>query len=288
MESFDFSDPVVQKILFSVGAIVFNYFITFWVIRFINNKVDDFKRRHRSRRYTYYLATLINFVILVLIWADRTGTITTYLGFLSAGLALALHDVILNLAGWVLIMLRRPFGLGDRIEWDSVKGDVIDIRVFYTSLLEIGNWVDSDQSTGRIVHIPNSNIFREALFNYTRGFEYLWNELKFLVTYESDWEKAKEIILETAEQEGEEIQELAKRKIKLMSKRYMIKYSKFSPIVYLDTADSGVEITLRYLTTARGRRLVESRIREVILKKFAQESEIDFAYPTTRFYTTEE
>ncbi|WP_408955856.1 mechanosensitive ion channel family protein [Natroniella sp. ANB-PHB2] len=288
MESFDFSEPVVQKILFSVGFIVFNYFITFWVIRFINSKVDDFKRRHRSRRYTYYLATLITFMILVLIWADRTDTITTYLGFLSAGLALALHDVILNLAGWVLIILRRPFGLGDRIEWDGVKGDVIDVRVFYTSLLEVGNWVDSDQSTGRIVHIPNSNIFRESLFNYTRGFEYLWNEIKFLVTYESDWEKAKEIILETAQQEGEEIQELAKRKIKAMSKRYMIKYSKFSPIVYLNIADSGVEITLRYLTTVRRRRVIQSRVNEIILKKFEQEAEVDFAYPTTRLYTTEE
>ena len=114
---------------------------------------------------------------------------------IGAGIALALQDVILSVAGWFLIIVRRPFQVGDRIELGGVKGDVIDIRLLQTSLLEIGNWVDADQSTGRIVHCPHSLVFKEPLFNYTKGFEFIWNEIKIPLTFESNWKKGKEIIL---------------------------------------------------------------------------------------------
>jgi small-conductance mechanosensitive channel len=285
----DINDPLIQKILLSVGVVVITYLIGFGIVRFINSKVEDFKRRHQARRITYYSVFFIILIFILLIWLDRPSTLTTYLGVLSAGLALALHQVLLNIAGWILILLRRPFGLGDRIEWNQVQGDVIDIRVFYTTLLEVGNWVEADQSTGRLVHIPNSNIFNASLFNYTRGFGCIWNEIKFLVTFESDWEKAKEIILETGyEQSEEEIEARAKKRIYEMSKNYMIKYGKFTPITYVDIKGSGVQITLRYLTTVRMRRVLENNISESILKKFSQEPNIEFAYQTSRIYRRSE
>lgn len=287
--SLNFNDPLVQKVLLSIVVVFTIYLIGFLVVRFINSKVDDFKRRHQARRITYYIGLFIIMIFMLLIWLERPSTLTTYLGFLSAGLALALHQVLLNIAGWILILLRRPFGLGDRIEWDKVQGDVIDIRVFYTTLLEVGNWVEADQSTGRLVHIPNSTIFNAPLYNYTRGFGCVWNEIKFLVSFESNWRKAKEIILEIGyEQSEDEIEGKARKRIYEMSKNYMIKYGKFTPITYVDIKESGVQITLRYLTFVRKRRMSENDISESILERFSQENDIEFAYPTSRIYRRNE
>ncbi|AGB41693.1 small-conductance mechanosensitive channel [Halobacteroides halobius DSM 5150] len=274
-----------NKIFFSLGVVIFNYFLTWIIIKLINQRVDNFKLRHSARRWTYYLLFFITIIILIFIWLKRTISLTTYIGFLSAGLTLALHQVVLDIAGWLVVIINRPFSLGDRIEWDNVQGDVIDIGVFYTTLLEVGEWVRGDQSTGRLVRIPNSTVFKAPLYNYTKGFGCVWNETEVLVTFESNWKKAKELMLTIAKDEMEEnIEEKAKRRIKEMSKNYMIKYGVFTPITYVNIKESGVEIVVRYLASVRQRRMVDQRIQERILDKFNSESEINLAYPTTRIY----
>ncbi|GAB6137088.1 mechanosensitive ion channel family protein [Halanaerobaculum tunisiense] len=273
------------KLILSLVVIISSYFLTLLIIRFINRQIDTLKRRHQARRSTYYLMTVITIIILLFIWLQQKISLTTYLGFLSAGLTLALHQVLLNIVGWLLLIFKRPFSLGDRIEWSETQGDVIDIGVFYTTLLEVGNRIAAEQSTGRLVQMPNANLFKEPVFNYTRGFGCIWNETEILITFESDWQKAREIMLEIVNQEKEEgVEDRAKKRVKEMSKNYMIKYSAFTPITYLDIESSGVQITLRYLTSVRQRRTVEDRIYERILVSFAQEPDIDLAYPTKRVY----
>jgi small-conductance mechanosensitive channel len=164
----------------------------------------------------------------------------------------------------------------------GVKGDVIDIRLFQTSLLEIGNWVDSDQSTGRIVHIPNSAIFKKEIYNYNRGFEFIWNEIKLLVTFESDWKRAEEIMLDRARALGGGMEEVVKKKIAAMTRRYMIHYDKLTPIVYVAIRESGVEVTLRYLTEAKQRRSTHDSLCRGILDDIAKEGRVQLAYPTYR------
>lgn len=110
---------------------------------------------------------------------------------LSAGIAIALKDPITDLAGWVFILWWKPFEVGDRIQLEDNAGDVIVIRIFQFTIIEIGNWVDADQSMGSILHIPNSKVFLEVLANYSIGFNYIWHEIGVLVTFESDWQKAK-------------------------------------------------------------------------------------------------
>src|SRR3989441_12617332 len=110
-----------------------------------------------------------------------------------SGLAIALKDPVTNLAGWIFIVWRRPFEVSDRVEIGGHKGDVIDIRLLQFTLNEIGNWVNADQSSGRIIHIPNGKVFTEPVANYDKGFKYIWNEVPVLVTFESDWRQAKAI-----------------------------------------------------------------------------------------------
>ncbi len=270
------------KLWQTIFIIVIGYIILFVLIRIINVRIKDIKQRHTARKNTIYSVTIIITIMIFIIWIQNLNSLTIYLGVLSAGLALALQEVILSMAGWVLILVRRPFEVGDRIELNGIQGDVIDIRMFQTSLLEIGNWVDADQSTGRIVHIPNSMIFKSESFNYSRGFEFIWNEIPILLTFESDWKKGKELMLLHAQELSEGVEDNLQRKIEVMKNRYMIYYGKLTPIVYVNIKDSGIELTLRYLTEAKKRRASQDALCQNILEEFQKEPTVNFAYPTYR------
>ncbi|PKP57527.1 mechanosensitive ion channel protein MscS, partial [Candidatus Atribacteria bacterium HGW-Atribacteria-1] len=155
---------------------------------------------------------------------------------------------------------------------------------FQFTLLEIGNWVNADQSTGRIIHIPNGMVLSEVLANYSKGFQYIWNEVPVLITFESNWEKAKRILLKIANTHAEHLSKAAEKRVKEASKKFMILYSKLTPIVYTSVKDSGVLLTIRYLCEPQHRRDSEQAIWEDILKEFVQNKDIGFAYPTQRFY----
>ncbi len=213
-----FKNPAIEKLFKSGIALGLVYLALFFVRRLINSLKIEIQKRHQYRKRASYVATLVYVLILIPIWAGSTQQWVTVLSVMGAGVALALHEVLLNRAGWVYIVVRRPYRAGDRIELGSVRGDVIDIQLFQTTLLEIGNWVDGDQSTGRVVHFPHGQIFRNPMYNYTKGFEFLWNELSILVTFESNWEKAKEILLKYGEEESREIQEKVQRKIDRMAR----------------------------------------------------------------------
>ena len=150
--------------------------------------------------------------------------------------------------------------------------------------MEIGNWVNSDQSTGRIINIPNGAIFTEALANYSKGFQYIWNEIPVLITFESDWEQAKSILLEIAIKHAEKLSDTAEKRFHEASRQYLIYYSILTPTVYTSVEDSGVLLTIRYLCEPRKRRGTQETIWEDILKAFSETDDIDFAYPTQRFY----
>jgi small-conductance mechanosensitive channel len=278
------ASPAFLQILLTLIAILVTYLITLIVKRIINRTIKDIKRKHTLRKFTIYIATFLCLVTIILIWIKRVGSVTTIVSVLGAGLTLALHQPITSIAGWLLILIRRPYETGDRVQLGNIKGDVIDIRLFYTSILEIGNWVDADQSTGRVIHCPNGKVFAEPIFNYTRGFEYLWNEIKIIVTFESNWKKAKDVIQEIGSKDYVDLGEKVRAKIKRMSKKYMIHYDKLTPIVWVNIVDFGVELTLRYLTDARKRRSTQDAICHSILDRFDKEPDIDFAYPTYRIY----
>jgi small-conductance mechanosensitive channel len=278
------NSPVFLQIVFSLAAIIITYLITFTVVHIINKTVKDLKRKYTLRKFAIYIGTFICILAIILIWIRRAASVTTIISVIGAGLMLALHQPITSMAGWLLILIRRPYEIGDRIAIGQISGDVIDIRLFYTSFLEIGNWVDADQSTGRIIHCPNGKVFTEPIFNYTRGFEYIWNEIKIVVTFESNWKKAKDIILDIGSKDYMDMGEKVRAKIKTMTKKYMIHYGKLTPIVWTKIVDFGVELTLRYLTEARRRRSTQDAICQDILDKFNKARDIDFAYPTYRIY----
>lgn len=272
------------EILQSIGVILFLWLLRGGLVLLINYRLEDARQRYWWRKVSAYTTVGLAVILLGQIWIGEMRSIATFLGLLSAGLAIALQGPITDLAGWLLILIRRPFEVGDRIQIGEHAGDVIDIRIFQFAMLEIGNWVEADQSTGRIVDVPNRKIFSEALANYTQGFEYIWNELPLVITFESDWEKAKGILQEIVDRHAADTAEAVARQVERATRRFLIKYSKLSPIVYTRVVSHGVQLTVRYLTGVRTRRSSEEQLWEEILRAFAQQPDIDFAYPTQRFY----
>jgi small-conductance mechanosensitive channel len=251
----------------------------------IKRRFTDVKSSYRWRRFILYTYTILLILLIGPIWTRGMTSLTTFLGLASAGIAVAMHDTIANLAGWLFIIWRKPFKVGDRVEIGEIAGDVIYIRIFQFSLIEIGNWVDADQSTGRIVHVPNSKVLREHLANYHIGFEYIWHEIPVLITFESDWKKAKQVLEKITSEDIEQFSDVAQEQIRRAANKYLIFYGALTPIVYTTVKDSGVLLTIRYLVNPRQRRSSEQKIWEAILDAFAKEENIDLAYPTTRFYT---
>jgi small-conductance mechanosensitive channel len=170
-----------DRVFMSLAAVILLWIVHLVVTRLILPRVEDVYVRYRTRKTAGYVIFVIGIIVVGRIWVEGFESLATYLGLLSAGLAIALRDPLVNLAGWAFIMWRKPFEVGDRVEIGSRAGDVIDIRVFQFTLMEIGNWVDADQSTGRIIHIPNGKVFTEPLANYSKGFYYIWNEIPVLI-----------------------------------------------------------------------------------------------------------
>jgi small-conductance mechanosensitive channel len=263
-----------------VGALVV---LRWLVLRTVRARIELGSAQFRTKKWVGYVVTLIGVLGLARIWFGGTGGLGTYLGILSAGIAIALASVLENLAGWVFLVSRRPFRVGDRIEIEGMAGDVVDIRAFRFSMLEIRNWVDADQSTGRLVHVPNGRVFTKALANFTEGFPYIWDEIAVMVTFESDWHRAERIVTEALGAHAPDTNDPAiVNAIRDAGHQYLIRYRHLTPTTYVKAAASGVTIAGRYLVGVRSRRSVSDAMWRTILDAFAAEPTVDLAYPTTR------
>lgn len=275
------------RLLISVILVVVVSTIYSAVMKRLHEKMVDMERYYTYKKRTGNILAASCIVFIGMLWIDEFKNLSTFLGLVSAGLAISLKDIISNIAGWLFIIWRKPFTVGDRIEIGKVAGDVVDTRLFHFTLMEIGNWVDNDQSTGRVIHMPNHKIITEPLANYGQGFQYIWNEISVLLTFESDWKKAKKILLKVAEKHAEHLSAEAEQKVRMAARKYMIIYNYLTPIVYVSVKDNGVQLTMRYLCEPRKRRVSIDEIWEDILQEFSMYNDLKFAYNTQRIILDE-
>ena len=270
------------QVVISVLVIISLFVIRRALLAVVSRTVEDPASRYKWAKTSAYTASLIGLVVVIQIWFVALRSLSTFLGLLSAGLAIALRDVVADFAGWLFILFRRPFDLGDRIQIGTHAGDVIDRRIFQFSIMEIGNWVSADQSTGRVIHIPNQRVFLEPLANYSAGFPYLWNELEVLLTFESDWKQAKSLFKDITTEIMKDVVAEAEGPRKKADQRFLIHYRTLTPAVYTSVQESGVLLTVRYLCRPRERRGTGEELWEEILQVVERTDSIEFAYPTQR------
>lgn len=280
---FESFPAITYQLILSVVVILVIWLIRLLALRIVYKKLPKDELRYKWRKNLSYISVFIGFLIVGRIWFEGLQSLATFLGLLTAGLAIALKNPVTDIAAWVYILWRKPFNVGDRIQIEDIQGDVIDKRLFKFTILEIGNWVQADQSTGRVIHVPNHKIFSDPVANYTSDFEFIWNEIPVLVTFESDWQKAKKLLQKIADRHLEDFVEQAQQQVSMAKKSYLIRYRYLTPAVYTDVRESGIRLTIRHLTDPRKRRGTSQLIWEDILIEFEKHDDIGLAYPTMRY-----
>ena len=276
-------EPVTQRrILLSLIVAAGFWLLRRLVLRVVRGSVKNPRTLYTWGKVSSYVATGMALLIIGPIWLEGIGSVGTFLGLLTAGLAIALREPVANLAAWGFIIWRRPFEVGDRISIGQVAGDVVDIGLFQFAILEIGNWVDADQSTGRVIEVPNARLFNTPLANSTKEFPYIWHEVPVLVTFESDWRVARDIVQAAVEEIGSAPADEVRGHMKRANEKYLISYLHITPIVYLTVKDSGILLTARYLCDPRARRGTTQGMWIRILDEFAECDDVELAYPTYR------
>lgn len=229
--------------------------------------------RSRWKRNSAYISLFFLFIILFPVWLPSILNFIAVIGIFGAGVLIVLKEVILNIAGWLFILIRRPFTEGNRISIGGFTGDVIDIRFLEFAMMEVKSREQGGLSTGRVMHVPNSWMFTHPLANASKEFSFNWNELKIPLTPDSDWKHAIEIVQNIVVESLEEISDSDKRILR-SEEEYAITYKKLTPTVYVEFKSGAVILTLRHLIEPHRISNITDQLWRAILTEFASEKKI--------------
>lgn len=253
------------------------------------SKIDDIDNRYKANKFGSFIGYFLTVVFVTIVYSDKLGGVTVALGVAGAGIAFALQEVIASFAGWLAILFGDFYKTGDRVQVGGIKGDVMDIGVLRTTIMETGQWIDGDLYNGRIVLIANSFIFKEPVFNYSGDFPFLWDEIKIPIQYNSNYDKAKTIFEEIGIEVAGDLTERSKEKWTILQRKYRLEDSQTEPMVSLIATDNWVEFTLRYVVSYKKRRATKTELFTRILKRIeATNGEIKFASATFQLVETPE
>ena len=262
----------------AVAGLAWVVYRVVWAL--IRARVEDRTQMHvlrvAVRNAIYGLAG----VIILMVWLGSLSSFAIALGIVLASVVFASQEVIGSCAGYLIVISRGAYHVGDRVRIGSVTGDVIDLSIVRTVLLEVGTSVHADQYTGRIATVSNRAVFAGPVLNYTQRWQYMWDELRIPVTYASDWRQATEIMLEAAKKRTASLQDDARAGLQRMSERYPLHQAQVEPALYVTMTDNWVELTLRYVVDARQRRTVKAALHRELLRCFESEPNIRVASTT--------
>jgi len=235
-------------------------------IQITRSDLDNIVSYKAKKAVTFGTYVLFVFTIIILYSSSLSG-FSIALGVAGAGIAFSLQEVIASFAGWLALLFGNFYKPGDRVQLGGIKGDVIDIGILRTTLMEMGDWVDGDLYNGRIVRIANSFVFKEPVFNYSSDFPFLWDEIKVPVRYGSDYEVARALFNKVALSVTKDYSDEASITWSKMTKKYRIEKASTAPIVTLIATDNWIEFTIRYVVNFKRRRITRDQLYTVILRE---------------------
>lgn len=260
-------DPTIGKLITVVVAVLIVIIVVQFFHRSISRYVKDSDTRYRARKFVTFLGYILAIFVLGVVYSSRLGGLTVALGVAGAGIAFALQEVIASVAGWAAISFAGFYRPGDRVQLGGIKGDVIDVSILRTTLMEVGEWVKGDLYTGRIVRIANSFVFKEPVFNYSGDFPFLWDEITIPVKYGSDYHLAREIFARVANEVVGDYAAQAKNAWKDMVRKFLIEDATVEPMVTLVANDNWIEFTVRFIVNYKVRRGTKDQLFTRILEE---------------------
>lgn len=249
--------------------------------RRVASGINDVSSRYRARKLIGITGYALVAIFLLSLFSDRIGQFGVVLGVAGAGIAFALQEVIVSLAGWLALSFGGYYRPGDRIQLGGIKGDVIDIGMLRTTLMEMGDWVHGDNYNGRIVRVANSFVFKEPVFNYSGDFTFLWDEFKLPVRMGSDWRLAQRLIEAAVETHTALFRADAAAQWQTMLGKYLIEPALIDPSITVKVTDNWYEFTARYVVHFRQRRSTRDAImRDLIIAFEASSPAVQFGSAT--------
>ncbi|MDG6226098.1 MAG: mechanosensitive ion channel [Candidatus Thermoplasmatota archaeon] len=271
-------DIDLEKIVLSLAAInVIFFFFKVVLEGSVHNRLRDYKRRYAFRKTNSLVFLILIAIILIAIWIENTQAILVAYGLLAAGIAIALQDLFKGFTGGILILLNNLYRVGDRIQIGETFGDVMDIGILYTTLMETRGWVQGDQATGRIVLVPNASVLSNAVKNYTKDHNFIWEEIVVPVTFDSNWEALIGPLLKYVKDYCADLTPQALREIEALGEKYYLPKRDVEPMIYVSFDDRFIRIGIRFVTEARKRRFHSNNIYRIVLKEAAKHADVKIA-----------
>lgn len=259
--------PALSQLFLTTLALALVYLLFRLVIDLVANRaIKDAKTRYTFRKAVSIISFLILAVVFIRIWVEDAQVLLLSYGLLAAGLAIALQDVFKNFVGGILITATGLYRVGDRIEAEGVCGDVMDIGVMSTTLMEIQGWVSADQPTGRIAIIPNGFALSNMVHNYTMDHNFVWDEISVPITYDSDWKQAAALFEAIVRREVGELTAQADREIERIGEKFYLPKKITEPGIFLTLTDNWVTFDIRYVAAVRERRVLHDRLSRLLLE----------------------
>ena len=235
-------------------------------IRIIKRTRDSKKEYNYTKKYKLIIRiTILSAIIIV--WGKYIKNFLTLISLVSAAFTIAIRDLIFNFFCGIYIKIVKPFVVEDRIEINGYKGDVVNINTMNFEILEVSNVDTTGQSTGIIIHLPNSIIFNYPLKNYNKAFKYIWDEITIRIPLDYDVNKAKKVLYKRVNSNEiiKKIPPKVKKQRNNVSNSYRIYYNQYDPIIYTKINEDHIELQIRYLIHPKKARYVESIISSDIL-----------------------
>ncbi|MBV9144544.1 MAG: mechanosensitive ion channel family protein [Acidobacteria bacterium] len=268
------------EILGTVGTLVLASLVTIVGHKIINARDLSPKEHYRIFRLLNTIVMVVTSVAIVAFWSKIFQHKGQFWGLIGAGLAVSLREPLLSIAGRVAIFAGNMYSGGDRIEINKLSGDVIDIGFFYTRMMEIGNWISGDQYSGRTIQFANAQVFGTPVFNYTRTFGYIWDEVTIPVTYSSNVKALSDILKDVGREYTQEFLKGAQQQIEKMQRYFMVPRFEVEPDVYIKVTDNYIQITLRYVVDPKHRRKASSFIYAEAFRRMRERDDIEIGSTT--------
>jgi len=260
----------VERILIILIGIILIVVVSHYLKKIITRKVNDPANKYRSRKAVNIFSYLLIASIFLFVYSDKLGSIGIALGLAGAGIAFALQEVITSIAGWISIVTTNSIRIGQRVKIGAITGDVIDIGVLKTTIMEVGDWVEGDLYNGRITELSNSFVFKEPLQNYSADYPFLWDEITVPIRTESDFHLARKIFLGVTEEVCGTYTEESQLVWATMTDKYRVEDADVKPLVTLTFDENWITFTIRFVVDYKKRRSTKDRLYTRLLEEIAK------------------
>lgn len=255
-----------------ITASIFKYLV--WVIailiavqvfrKLLKKKLPDSVTRYKSQKGVEIIGYIFIIFLSITYFTGNITDFTIAIGLLSAGVAITLQELFLSIAGSLYIFFVKVYKPGDRIEINGIKGDVIDIDSIYTTMMEIGEWVSTDNYSGRIVKLSNAFVFKGPIYNFSQDFPFIWDEFNLPIHYKSDVALTKKIVIDIAQEVLSDYVNLSKSHWQNVVSKYYIENAMVEPTIAITLTDNWIQLNLRYIVDYKKRRITKHELQQQI------------------------